>query len=196
MTQEFLQAFVPLFVAVNIIGILPIFLSLTQGLTPGDKSKLIREATAAAFVLSVVFLFAGKQVFGFLGITTYDFRIGGGVVLMILGISDLVFSHMERRRGTQGEIGVVPIGIPLMIGPAALTTIMIVVDQVGALISLVALVANLLIAAVAFTYSHWILKITGPSGARAFAKVMQLFLIAIAVMMIRSGITHFVTALK
>lgn len=73
-----LLSFIPLFVAIDVLGVVPIFLSLTDGIDPRKKRKLVTEATLTALVLSAVFLFGGRFIFTFLGITEDDFRVGGG----------------------------------------------------------------------------------------------------------------------
>lgn len=164
------------------------FVALTGGMGPREKQKLTREATLTAFVISIVFLVAGKMVFSFLGIRESDFRVGGGIVLLVLAVYDLLFSK-ESKRDLKDAVGVVPIGIPLIMGPAALTTIIILVDSYGYLWTIASLVANMLIVLVVFLEADVITRVVGHSGSRAFAKVAALFLAGIAVMMVRSGIT-------
>jgi multiple antibiotic resistance protein len=187
--DTFIKAFIPLFVAMDTLGLLPLFLGLTQGMTVQALKKLIIQATIAALVISVIFLFTGSALFDFLGITSADFRIGGGILLLVLAIQDLASSTSAQRRdpGHSG-IGVVPIGIPLIMGPAALTTILILVEEHGYVITLSSLIANFVIVLVVLMNSRFIIKIMGEAGSQAFAKVAALFMAGIAVMMIRSGI--------
>ncbi|MGE3974494.1 MAG: MarC family protein [Bdellovibrionales bacterium] len=193
MLESFLLAFIPLLVAIDAPGIIPLFLSLTEGLSIHEKKKLVRQATAAAFIVSVVFCITGNIVFSVLGITQDDFRIGGGIILLILAITDLLFPDDDTSRQpgtTKLNIGIVPIGIPLIIGPGALTTIIVTQNIHGYWLTLISIALNLAIVWVLFTYSHFIVKIIGEGGTKAFAKVAALFLAAIAVMMIRVGITN------
>ncbi len=189
MFESLVKSFIPLFVAMDIIGLVPLFLGLTQGLKKKELRKLILSATATAFVISLLFLFTGSALFEFMGITAHDFRIGGGVVLLVLAIQDLASSpSAETRRSPRTDIGVVPIGIPLIMGPAALTTILILVDSHGTEITMAALLINFLIVLLVLLNSGLIIKIMGEAGSQAFAKVASLFMAGIAVMMIRSGI--------
>lgn len=190
MTLEiFLLSFIPLFVAIDIIGTVPIYLAFTNDLSQKEKRKLVVEAVFAAFIIGVVFLVGGKLILNFLGITIDDFRIAGGIILLILSINDILFSGEERRApGT--KIGIVPLGIPLIIGPAALTTIMILIDQYGFLATVVSMVLNFIIVWLVLYYSDFIIKIMGEGGTKAFAKIASLFLAAIAVMMVRVGISN------
>lgn len=191
MTFDFnslLLSFIPLFVAIDVLGVVPIFLSLTEGITQQQRRTLITEATLTALAVSVVFLFGGRLIFNFLGITENDFRVGGGIVLLVLAVSDLLFSDF-RLRTPQSSVGIVPIGIPLIIGPAALTTIMILVDSFGVAATIISLFLNLLVVWIVFRYSELIMKLIGEGGAKAVAKVAALFMAAIAVMMIRVGLS-------
>jgi multiple antibiotic resistance protein len=185
--DSFLLAFIPLFVAIDVFGVLPMFVGITDGLDEAQRRKLVVQATATAFTVSVIFLVTGKVVFAFLGITESDFRVGGGVVLLVLAVYDLLFSHdVERAPGS--TLGVVPLGVPLIMGPAALTTIMYLVDAHGYVLALASLLINLLIVWQVFARASAITRILGKAGSQAVAKVAALFLAAIAVMMIRSGV--------
>jgi multiple antibiotic resistance protein len=133
-----------------------------------------------------------------------DFKIAGGIILFAIAINDLLFSTEERKshevsdETTEMEvyqhssIGIVPIGIPLIVGPALLTTILISLDSYGLVPTVSAVVINLLIVYVGLKYSGFFLKIVGRSGAKGIAKVFTLLLGAIGVMMVRTGIMEIV----
>jgi multiple antibiotic resistance protein len=189
----FVLSFIPLFVAIDVLGLVPIFLSLTGKMKAQEKKKLITDATLTALAIALVFLFGGRLIFNFLGITENDFRVGGGIVLLVLAIVDLIFAG-EDNRTPQTSVGVVPIGIPLIIGPAVLTTLLIVVDAYGYLAAVIALLANLFLVWVIFRNSNLIIRVMGEAGSKAFAKVAALFMAAIAIMMIRVGLTAMISA--
>jgi multiple antibiotic resistance protein len=189
--KTFLLSFIPLFVAIDIIGTVPLFLGLTEDYTERDKKKLIRDAVIAAFVIAVSFLVGGKIILQFLGITIDDFRIAGGIILLILSINDILFSSDDHKK-SENPIGIVPLGIPLIIGPAALTTILILVDQFGFYMTVVSMLLNFIIVWVVLHFSRYIIRLMGEGGTKAFAKIAALFLAAIAVMMIRVGIVHLI----
>ena len=185
---QFLQAFIPILVAFNILGVVPLFISLTEEMRQQDRLRLINQATLTALIVALVFIFLGKMLFNFLGIADSDFRIGGGLVLLTLAISDLLFSLTDKRRSPGSSVGVVPIGIPLIMGPAALTTILIVLDAQGYMLTILALVCNLGLIWLLFRYSQIVVRTIGTGGAKAVSKVMQLILAGIAVKLIRTGI--------
>lgn len=190
----FLLTFIPLFVAIDIIGTTPVFLGFTEGVSQYQRKKLIIEACLTAFIVALGFLFAGKAVLRFLGITINDFRIAGGLILLILSINDIL-SSSENRRNPHTNIGIVPLGIPLIMGPAALTTIMILNDKYGFLPTITAMLANFTIIVLILTNAKWLTKALGEGGSKAFAKIASLFLAAYGVMMIREGIANVINLL-
>jgi multiple antibiotic resistance protein len=190
----FVLSFIPIFVAIDVLGLVPIFLSLTSEMKPLEKKKLITDATFTALAVSLVFLFGGRLIFNFMGITENDFRVGGGIVLLVLAVIDLTFTGDKTNRAHQTSVGVVPIGIPLIIGPAVLTTLLIIVDAYGYLAAVIGLLANLFLVWLIFRNSNYIIRVMGEAGSKAFAKVAALFMAAIAVMMIRIGLTGMIAA--
>jgi multiple antibiotic resistance protein len=185
--ETFLLAFIPLFVAIDVFGVLPVYVGITSGLAGSERRKLVAQATLTAFAVSVLVLVTGQILFAFLGITENDFRVGGGIVLLVLAVYDLLFSHeVERTPGP--TLGVVPLGIPLIMGPAALTTIIVLLNAYGFWLVLGSLLVNLGIVWLVFSRAEAVTAILREAGSKAVAKVAALFLAGIAVMMIRSGI--------
>lgn len=187
MIKNLLLAFIPIFVAVDVIGVLPIFISLTEELEKQEKSRVILRSILTALCLAVGFIFLGKAIFKFLGITMSDFMIAGGVVLFIIAVIDLV--NPEKKRRIPGrDLAVVPLGTPLIVGPAVLTTSLIIIGEYGLFSTLVSVIINVLLAGLVFYSSHILMKFLGASGTRALSKVTSLLLGAIAVMLIRKGV--------
>ena len=98
-----LAAFLPLFVAINIPGILPLYIGMTETFTADDRRQLLVRALAAALVLAVLMLFAGQVIFDTLGITLNDLRVGGGIILLVIAVTDLAFGDTKGRRGGEKE---------------------------------------------------------------------------------------------
>jgi multiple antibiotic resistance protein len=188
--HNLLLAFIPVFVAVDAIGVLPIFVSLTQDLEKQQRNKIIIQSLVTAATLALVFIVSGKLIFRFLGITAGDFMIAGGVILFCLAIIDLLQSGKKRRQPSD-DLGSVPIGTPLIVGPGVLTTCLIIVDQYGVIASIAAVLLNILLVGLIFYFSENLMKFFGQAGSRALSKIMALFLAAIAVMMIRKGFLFF-----
>lgn len=191
MFETFLIAFIPLFFALDAPGILPSFISLTSDISTMRRRVIVNQATITGLLISLFFIYGGKLIFKQLGITVSDFKIAGGLLLLIFSIQDLLFSGNGRKAaGSDEHIGIVPVGTPLIIGPAALTTLLLVVDKVGYTVTIMALALNLFIVWIVFYFSDQIISIIRKPGAIAIGKVFQLFLAAIGIMMIRSGITE------
>ena len=192
---EIFVPFVPFFVAFDALGILPIFVSLTSEMEQPDRRRVVRQSTLTAFLVSIGFLVAGKWVFALLGISVSDFKIAGGILLFIIAIVELIFP--ERTRTFPKEtMGVVPIGIPLIVGPAVLTLLLMIVSTYGYFSTLLCLVLNLLIVYFIFTQSHWVMRLMKEGGTKGVAKVFSLLLAAFAMMMIRMGIKEWVNIIQ
>ena len=183
----FLLAFIPLFVSIDIIGTTPLFLGFTHDVSNYQRRQLIIQALITAFIVAVIFLLSGKAILRFLGITIDDFRIAGGLLLLILSVHDIIGSSEERRKPA-GDMGIVPLGIPLIMGPAALTTILILADRYGYMMTVFSLLTNFVIILLVLFNAKWVTRIIGEGGSKAFAKIASLLLTAYAVMMIREGI--------
>lgn len=182
-------AFIPIFVAVDALGVLPMFISLTEPVKKSQRTKIIRDSMVTAAVIAIVFIFVGKSIFRFLGITVYDFMVAGGSLLFILSINDLLNPEKARRMPSD-TLGAVPLGMPLIVGPAVLTTCLIVMDAYGLAPTLMSVILNILIAGLIFACADFFMRFIGKSGAKAISKIASLFLAAIAVMMVRKGIVH------
>lgn len=187
MLKNLFLAFIPIFVAVDALGVLPIFISFTEGLKRRQKIKIIFQSMITAVCLAVFFIFLGKAVFEFLGITIGDFMIAGGAILFCIGIIDIINPDKKRRLPSE-ILGAVPLGTPLIVGPAVLTTSLIVMGEHGLYLTLLSVIVNVLLAGLIFSLSGILIKIFGIGGAKALSKVTSLLLAAIAVMMIRKGL--------
>jgi multiple antibiotic resistance protein len=183
--DKFLLAWIPLFVALSPIGLAPIFIGLTQSYPPDRVTRIGRQAVWTAAIVAIGFMFLGKFVFRALGITVSDFQVAGGLILLIIASRDLVADHGEDR--LPEDLGVVPLGMPLITGPATITTLLILIDSVGLLYTLIALVTNLLLVYLVISYSDWLRRRVGMAALKATSKIMSLLLAAIAVNMIHRG---------
>lgn len=191
----YIYTFIPIFVAIDIIGIIPLYTGLTSEVPEPQRRKVALQAIVTAFVISIAFLFVGKTIFRLLGITVADFQIAGGALLFVIAIVDLI-SNNKPQRMPSSEIGVVPIGTPLIIGPAVLTVLIMMVDIHGLLPTMAGILVNLGIVALALLNAEKILAFIGENGARGTAKVVGLLLAAIGVMMVRRGVISIVLQVR
>jgi len=185
---HFLQAFIPLFVAIDAIGLAAIFVSLGAGVPLAKRTRIARQATVTGGVVALAFLFLGKSIFVALGIQGGDFQIAGGLILFIIAARDLVQSAAEVPPALADDFGVVPLGMPLIAGPALIATLLLLAETVGVLMTLAALAVNLALVAVAFAYADRLDRLIGRTGMRAVSKIVSLLLAAIAVAMVRRGL--------
>ena len=186
--ESFLKAFIPLFVAIDPIGLAAIFLALGAGVPEETKKKIATQATWTGGAVALLFLFLGQTIFSALGITPSDFQIAGGLILFILAARDLVHSAAEEPAKLADDFGVVPLGMPLIAGPASITTLILLAQTLGVGVTFAALVANLVLVVLALAFSERIGRIIRPTGMRAISKIVSLLLAAIAVSMIRQGL--------
>ena len=186
MFRNILLAFIPIFVAVDAVGVLPIFVSLTEGLNHKERITVILQSMITALCVAIGFVFLGKAVFKFLGITVGDFMIAGGAILFCISIIDII-NPVKERRIPGKDLGAVPLGMPLIVGPAVLTTSLIVISEYGLLPTIISVIINVLLAGCIFSIGSLLIRLIGDAGTKALSKITSLLLAAIAVMLIRKG---------
>jgi len=189
--REFLLCFVPIFVAVDAFGVLPIYFNLTEGLNREEHKKIIFQSVLTAAVVSLTFLFVGERILRFIGITIPDFMVAGGLLLFGISVHDLLSVNKKPKHVDLESLGSVPIGVPLIVGPAVLTTILLLLGPHGYFYTVFALITNILIAGLVFLGSYRLNLILGKAGGRTVSKIASLILAAFAVMMIRRGIMKY-----
>jgi multiple antibiotic resistance protein len=185
------NTFIPIFVAINIFMLIPIFIGMTEEMSKTKRRVVVRDSIITAVIVSLLFIALGEAIFRILGITGDDFKIGGGLVLLVFAVIDLTQSR-EARKTHDTKMGVVPIGVPLIVGPAVLTTILVLVEHYGVIPAVLSLILNLLIVWISLINAERIIKVFGKGGIIGISKVMALLLASIAVMMIRIGIENVV----
>lgn len=187
MIEKIILAIIPIFVAVDALGTLPIYISLTHSLSKKEKNKVLFQSLFTAFSIAIIFILIGKIVFRIIGITIQDFMIAGGIILFLIAIMELI-KQEKHIKNYKNNFGIVPLGTPLITGPAVLTMSLIVLDQYGFLPLLISIIFNIGFAGLIFYFSDYLIRIIGKPGANALSKIMSLLLASIAVMMIRKGI--------
>jgi multiple antibiotic resistance protein len=185
---EFWLCFIPLFVAVDAIGVLPVFVSLTDGMEQKQVRRVVLESVCTALAVALTFLVAGPALLRFLGISVADFMIAGGLLLLAISLTDILSGPRVQRNVDLESVGAVPIGIPLITGPAVLTTGMLLVSTYGVPLTAAALLVNVILVGLTFLFADSITRRLGRTGTKAISKLASLFLAAIAVMLMRKGI--------
>lgn len=188
--RELALTFIPLFVAMDPVGNLPIFLALTQEIGPTRRRQTVNLATLTALGVGLGFVAIGKAIFLLLGIEVADFLMAGGIILLILAVRYLITGKMVETQDLSASqtVGVVPLGTPLVVGPAVLATLLLLIDQYFIAIVMLSFILNLVIQWLLFRQANRIVDFLGDTGVSAISKITMLLLATIAVKMIRQGI--------
>jgi multiple antibiotic resistance protein len=187
MLHLFGLSFLAIFVSLDIVGTLPMFVSMTRTLNQSKRNSIVNTSMLVALLVAIIFALVGEGVFRFLSITIFDFKIAGGIVLLLVSLADLV-GGPEAINHPSGSTGIVPLAVPLITGPGVITTLLLQVNSIGYLISLSALCANYFLAWLILRNSEKITRVLGKDGTVIISKIAALLLATIAVSMIRSGV--------
>jgi multiple antibiotic resistance protein len=187
MIEKFLLAFIPLFVAIDPIGLVAIFIGLGTKASSEHRKRQAFLGLVTGLLVSIGFIFLGKIIFKALGITVADFQVAGGLILLALAVRELVGFGPHDSESIRSEFGVVPLGMPLIAGPALLTALLILVDSVGLVFTLASLLVNLALVAIALCNADRFARWMGTQGLRGVSKIIALLLAAIAISLIRRG---------
>jgi multiple antibiotic resistance protein len=186
--KSFLLTFVPLFIAVDALGNVPFFMSLTEGMSAAEQRKTAHIAVGTAAVVGLAFLFFGRFILSLMGISVGSFAIAGGIVLLVLSIKYLTTGRMVELIKEE-MVAVVPIGTPLTVGPATITTLLLLTSEFPLALVLLSFLLNLVISWGSFLLSQRIVRFMGQGGLKAVSKVFSLLLAAIAVTMVIRGLS-------
>lgn len=198
-----ITAFTTLFIIIDPPGLAPVFIALTQGMTKLQRRTIAIRAFFVAFSLMMVFLFLGEAVLGFIGISMDAFRIAGGILLFLTAL-DMLFQRRQARREGEAAAGqaeheddpsVFPLSLPLIVGPGAITTVILLAGEaqgaadLGAIAGVIFIV--LLIVLVAFLAATSIERVLGKTGLNIVTRVLGMLLAALAVQFVLDGLRGF-----
>lgn len=192
-----LRTFVALFVIIDPFAVIPVYLSLTERYSPEGIRHTRQKATLVALGVLSVFALTGLSVFNLFGITLPAFQIAGGILLLLLGISQLnnTRARVKPEETNEGmerdDISVFPLATPLLAGPGAISTIVLLSTQAKTPLRMVGLMASLVLAMVAsllvLTAAPSLFRVLGKTGLNLFTRIMGLILTAIAVQFMLNG---------
>jgi multiple antibiotic resistance protein len=198
----FMHSFISLLVIVNAIGNVPIFVTLLQRFGEKEKASMMKKAAVIAALTLLIVTVTGNIFFRLLGISMYSFRIAGGILLMIIAVEMLLgqktktqsSSAEEATSAEMDDITVIPLAIPLLTGPGALTTGIVLFDSAGNIVNRIILIGSIclvfVISYIILVKSKPILTFLGKTGTRVAARIMGLMLLSIAVQFILKGISE------
>jgi multiple antibiotic resistance protein len=196
---------VTLLVVANILPILPTVLGVVSPLPPVQRRRTLLQALVVGNLFALLFALGGGALLTAIGSGLDDVRVAGGLILLVFAIYDLLFSR-EQRKEPLGEIvegqvddpdlhvGLVPLGIPLLVGPASLAAALFISEAYGFWFAALAILINASINVLILLASNVIMQRAGQGAMRATGKVFGLLLAAMAISMIRTGVVHMVNA--
>ncbi len=189
------KAAIVLFIIVDPFGNIPIFMGLTESITENEKRKVFNTACTVGVVLLLVFALTGQQIFNLFGINIYSFEIAGGILLLIISIRILIAGSSSHNLVESPEsLGAVPIAIPLLVGPGAITTTIFNIQSYGVYITAAAVLIVLGATWLILRFTTPVYRFLGKTGSAVIARVMALLISAIAVQYILLGAMHYMSA--
>lgn len=171
------------------LGVLPAFIQMTGGLPKAGRRKIVNRSILTAGIVGLLFIPLGPLVLNALGLKTGDFQVAGGLLVLVIALRDVVWDHKMLADKTSEGAGVVPIGIPLLVGPGVLATLILLLTRFSWIEISASLILNLAISWVVFRQSSDLMDWMGLTGTRVVSKLAALLLSAYAVMMIRVGLS-------
>jgi len=193
-SYDLVKAVIALFVIVDPIGNVPIFISLTENMRKDERKSAFHTATWVALALLLAFALAGQQVLNVFGISLHSFMIAGGLLLLVLAINILLFGGWKEKEKVVSpkSVGAVPIACPLLVGPGAITTTILILQTSGIVVTLIAVVIIFALIWGILRLIEPIYKVLGETGAAVIARIMAIFIAAIAVGFVIDGITYYI----
>ncbi|MCX8154081.1 MAG: MarC family protein [Candidatus Bathyarchaeota archaeon] len=189
------KAIIVLFIIVDPFGNVPIFMSLTEKMTEDQKRKVFNTATLVGIILLLVFAFTGQEIFLIFGISIYSFEVAGGVLLLIIAIRILISGSMHENGESPESIGAVPIAMPLLVGPGAITTTILNLQAYGTFVTILSVLIVLFITWIILRHLSAVYNFLGKTGAVVIARVMALLIAAMAIQYILGGISAYLANL-
>jgi multiple antibiotic resistance protein len=198
-TAYMITAFVTMFVVIDPIGIAPLFLALTRGMTPAERRRVALRATLVSATLLTLFAFFGEALLGFVGISMAAFRVAGGILLFLTAI-DMLFERRTKRREDRTEEAVTdpsvfPLAIPLIAGPGSIASVILLTGErpgtEGFVMVLGVTAFTLLVLAVTLMISGALERLIGKTGIDVITRVLGMLLAALSVQFVLDGLAAF-----
>jgi multiple antibiotic resistance protein len=185
---DLVRATVALFIIVDPIGLVPIFSNVTRSLSQAEKTKMFRVVIYTGATLLTIFALVGQELLTLFGISLPSFEMAGGLLLLLLSLDILFRGERFAKPGLHEDVGIVPIAFPLLVGPGAITTTMIAFGAYGILVTLGSVLIVMLLSWLVMKQTDRIHALLGKTGSSVIAQVMAVFIAAIAIQFIITGI--------
>ncbi len=189
---DVLYAFAALFVILDPLLSVPVFSAMTKGQSAAEIHKQAFIAVAVAGGLMYLFLVFNTAIFSILGLSLPAFQIAGGVILFLLGLQEALGIELGRSKGHTTSAAGVVIGTPLLCGPGTITTVMLLSREYGLLVPFIAITLSLLATWITLYFSEVIQRVLGETVTDIMGKVLGMFVTAIAVKIIASGVLAYI----
>ena len=191
MWEEILRASIALFVIVDPLGNMPIFISLTSNIDVKKRKHVLNVATLTAALLLIIFALIGQQLLAFFNISLQSFMIAGGILLLIIAVRILVAGEWTEKVVYPDEVGAVPFAFPLLAGPGAITTTIVTMQTTNLLVALVSIGIVSIASWIIFRLIDRIYSILGRTGLAIIARLMAVFIAAIAIQYLITGLKSY-----
>ncbi|MCD6537010.1 MarC family protein [Candidatus Bathyarchaeota archaeon] len=185
---DLIKAVISLFIIVDPLGNLPILVSLTENMNREERKRTFQVATATGIILLLFFALLGEQILILFRISMQSFMIAGGILLLLIAMRMLLTGSWNGGENSQESVGVVPIAIPLLVGPGAITTTILNIRLFGVAITVASVLIVFSIVWLTLRFIDQIHRLLGRSGSLIISRVMALIIAAIAVEYILEGI--------
>jgi len=188
---DLFRGIIALFIIVDPVGNIPIFLGLTEKMNAEEKRNTFRTATIVGLILLLAFAVAGQQILSLFGITLHSFMVAGGILLLIISIRVLIYGGWKEPIVSPESIGAVPIACPLLVGPGAITTTILTLQTARIVVTVASVVVVFALVWVILHFIDPIYRFLGKTGSVVIGRVMAIFIAAIATGYILDGIGFF-----
>jgi len=182
------KAVISLFIVVDPLGNIPLFISLTDRMSDTERKRTFQRATITGAILLFFFALLGQQIFILFGISMRSFMIAGGILLLLIAVKILVTGEWERIEGSPESIGIVPMAIPLLVGPGAITTTILNIRIFNLTITILSILIVFFTVWMILRFIDPIYRLLGKAGSMVISRVMALIIAAIAIEYILNGI--------
>jgi len=187
---DLVKGTIALFVVVDPLGNVPIFIGLTKNMDKTQIQKTFQSAIITGLILLFLFAFAGQQILILFGISLSSFMVAGGLLLLIIAVRLLVAGGWQEPSTSPESVGAVPIGFPLLVGPGAITTTILILQSSGIFVTIFSVLITFIIVWLILRLIHPIFRILGSNGSLVVTRLMAMFIAAIAVQYIVEGVKN------
>jgi len=179
-----------IFAILNPVSVLPVFLSLTEDLSPASRHRIVARSSLAVFTICLVMAIAGNYILGFFNINIASLRVGGGILLMVIAVEMLGGLPRTKSIDAREEVAIVPIATPLLVGPGTMTTVILLSASVPLAVLVSSIIFVVLLTYIILRYSEHLIRLTGKNGIRALGRFMTIIIAAFAAQLLYSGLTE------